>query len=254
MKKSPAPALTIGLELMELIAEQREIGFNDLMEQLGLNVTSLNRYLKALLEKGYICKSKSGKYTLGLKALLLSKNSKRDEALVFHAGTVIRDITKQYRVTTILVGYSGTKMIALDKEVFPDNVALQQVGSVRMDYAYNPWGHILLSHVTDSQQKFMLKNMDSQDIYNIHIPSEEEIAAFIEQTKSRGYADDQGRIYPQIIRIAFPIYGDGQLVAALAVGSIKGLLTEQEFKGLIEYMKEKAEELSGLVSNYYKTP
>jgi IclR family acetate operon transcriptional repressor len=251
MSKSSAPALTRGLEIIEILAqEQRPIGFNELMERMGLNASSLNRYLNVLVRKGYVAKDGQGRrgYALGLHLLALSHSNKFWERLHHYAAPILRETTARYRVTSLIVGFSGRQMIILDRVLGPDNIGTQEIGEVKTDYLWVPWGALFLAHVSDKERVSMVEQMELAHNRMGRPATPQELKERIELFRSLGYVDDRGTQIPQVRRIAAPVYGPNDtLIAALASNSLEAFLRDGVDRELVSWLKGQAAKLSQLL-------
>jgi DNA-binding IclR family transcriptional regulator len=250
MTKSPAPALTRGLEIIELLATEKEpVGFNQLMESMSLSASSLSRYLQVLVRKGYLRKDGRTGYSLGLQLLALSHSSGGMwDSLLHYASPILRDTTNKYCVTLLLVGFSGRQMVILDKVLCPNNISGQEVGEVKTDYLWVPWGAMFLAHASERERAYMLGHMELADNRMGRAMSEQELAQHMQVSTSRGYVDDGGTLVPRVRRLAAPVYGPRrQLIAALAAVSLTTFLEDGVAKELIAWLKDKAAQLSNLL-------
>lgn len=249
MEKSSAPALTNGLEIIELIAEKGEIGFNAISEIKGISVSSLTRILKVLVSKSYIVKNEKGKYILGSRLFTLAKSQSIWNGILKRAASILKEISEKYEATALLFGFSDESTIALDKVINIDSVVMQPVGCVRKQFISRPWGFVFMASISEERKKKFIEISKSSEKDNYEIPSEKEVDEYIEFAKSQGYSDDFGKIKSSIRRLAVPIYNSkGEVATALAVGFVNGALSEETVQEIVIYLKTKAKELSILSS------
>lgn len=242
---SPAPALSRGLKILELINEHGEMSFGELQDKSGINTSSLHRIIKVLLYEGYIQKSNNANYNLGLKSFILSGSESFWNLLISRARHVLKDISEKFNVTVPLYGYSNKEIIVLDKVIHPDNVALRPVGKAKRDYLLSPWGYLYLADLDqDDRQKFInkVKNEEWSDLVP---PSFVDLNRMVNLARNNGYADDEGKILQGIRRLAAPVYDtNGSLIAALGAGSFASLLSEKDSEEIGLYLKRKAKDVS----------
>lgn len=249
MEKSPAPALTYGLEIIELIAEEGELGFNSISEIKGISVSSLNRILKVLLSKSYLEKNDKGKYMLGSRIFTLAKSESLWNGILKRASNILKELSKKYEVTALLFGFSDESIIALDKVINIDSVVMQKVGFVSKQFISRPWGFTYMASISEHRREKLREIVKSSEKDIMEMPSQKEIEEFIEFAKREGYSDDFGKIKSSIRRLAVPIINSkGEVISALAVGFVNGALSEDTVQEIINYLKEKAEELNSLIS------
>ncbi|OQB14334.1 MAG: p-hydroxybenzoate hydroxylase transcriptional activator [Firmicutes bacterium ADurb.Bin193] len=244
MNNSPAPALSCGLEIIELIYKSGNLSFSQIAGLTGFNVSSLNRYIKVLTEAGYLYKTDEGKYSLGYKLLLLGRSDSVWSRLSEKSTPILKEISRKYGVTTLLIGVSSEKIVVLNKATHPDNVVMQKVGSEIEGNRVAPWGILLLTQIIkkegqDSGEKYL---KDHRQEFKI-LPKEV-LEQFIGQAEKNGYCDDRGRILKGVRRLAVPICDhNGNIFASIGVGTFESLHDEKGIDEIIRVMKIKADEL-----------
>lgn len=249
MEKSPAPALTNGLEVIELIAEKGELGFNTISEMKGISASSLNRILKVLLSKSYLVKNDSGKYMLGSRIFTLATRDSVWNELLKKASAILKEISENYEATALIFGFSDESVIALDKVINIDSVVMQPIGLISKQFISRPWGFVYMASVSEERKKKLEIISKSSEEDKIQIPSDEEVEKYIEFAKKEGYSDDFGKIKSSIRRLAVPIYNSKrEVISSLAVGFVNGALSENKVKEIILYLKDKGNELTKLMS------
>ncbi len=247
MKENNVPALKRGLDLLEYIAQSGSIGFSQLEKEFGINSSSLNRLLKTLTEHGYLTKNQDGKYELGIKIFILSYNNSIWKPLLSNISEILHDISTIYKVTALLYIYLPMGTSVLDKVVYPDNVAMRNIGEVKKDYLLSPWGYLYLAHMDNEKQIEFINKIKKEKSGNNYL-SDDMGASLINFAKENNYADDMALINSSVRRLAAPIYGkNNSLMAALAVGSFTDLLDEEKYKQVVEILKNKAIQLSNLI-------
>jgi DNA-binding IclR family transcriptional regulator len=151
-------------------------------------------------------------------------------------------------MTSIVVGFSGRQMIVLNKVLCPNNVSMQEVGEVKTDYLWVPWGAMFLAHVSAQEREYMLGHMEPAGNAIGRPMTDDELSERMHAALSMGYVDDEGSQIARIRRVAAPIYGpQKQLVAALAVATFTTLLDESRADELIAWLKDRAANLSSLL-------
>lgn len=249
MEKSPAPSLTNGLEIIELIAAEGELGFNAISEMQDISVSSLNRILKVLLSKSYLVKNEKGKYMLGSRIFTLAKSDSIWNGILKRASRILKEISQRYEVTALLFGFSDESVIALDKVINIDSVVMQGVGNVSKQFLSRPWGFVYMANVSKYKKQKLMEIIKISDKDSNEIPCDTELEEYIEFAKRQGYSDDFGKLKSFIRRLAVPIYNSkGEVISALAVGFVNGALREETIQEIVDYLKSKAGELTQLIS------
>lgn len=249
MEKSPAPALTNGLEIIELVAEKEELGFNTISEMKEMSPSSLNRILKVLVSKSYLVKNEKGKYILGSRIFALAKSDCIWNDILKRGASILKEISENYEATAMLFGFSDESVIALDKAINVESVVMQPVGSISKQFLSRPWGFVYMAHLTGDRKQKLIEITKNSEKEKNEIPSEDSLEKYIEFARHEGYSDDFGRIKPSIRKLAAPIYNSKrEVISALAVAFVSAALSENEVQELVGYLKSKADELTKLIS------
>lgn len=235
---------------MELLSTHQSLGFNELAEMIGVNAPSLNRLLKTLLAEGYLVKNKDLKYTLSLKTALISPNTILSRTLQGHGKPILEKLSKDYQVTAMIIAYTGSSMICLDKVVHPYNIVMQSINNIATDYHCSPWSFLLLNHLSSAESAFLLENESANYPEEVIILPDQALEVLLSHFEHHGYADDLGKTFKNVRRLAVPIYGPGDhLVAALCIGSFSSLLSDIAIESLSQSMIDKAKDLTKLLQN-----
>lgn len=243
--KSLAPALSRGLKVLELITREGSLYYNQLERTIGFNASSLNRILKVLIEEGYINKSDDGRYSPGLKVFALTQLKTLRGFFTNKVNPILNEISNEFQVTAAFYIFGEYVTIIIDKVMHPDNISMRPIGEEKNDYLLSPWGFVYMAQFSsDEQKKFIKRNIESYK-EQLKLPTEEELNRFIALARERGYGDDEGAILDDIRRLAAPIYGiDGNIMAAIGIGSFTSRLDKGIIDKLTHILKEKAELLS----------
>jgi DNA-binding IclR family transcriptional regulator len=235
---STAPALDGGLRILELIVARREIGFSQLKLALDIPAASLNRYLKVLMERGYVEKSEQSQYVIGAGLRNLSIENSAD-ALAPIVAPLLKQICEATGHTAIWFDWLNGRMRCRDKEVAPEGVVMQSIGESRTDYAVQPWGYLFLGTLAPKRRKLLLAS-GTLGAYPGRIPDEAEVERAIIRASELGYSDDAGKLYMNNRRIAVPVAYHGQIRAAIAVGMAGVDYPQEQIQSIVRVLKEKA--------------
>ncbi|GMQ60573.1 hypothetical protein AN1V17_49730 [Vallitalea sediminicola] len=242
MSLTPAPALEKGLKLLEIIAKEEQVSFNQLQSMTGYNVSSLNRYLHTLRHLDYIQKNLNNKYIIGLKFFSLAEKSNRWHFLKEVAKKYLVDLSNRYGISLLLIGYSNDQFIVLTKQAHKDNITMMSVDTCRYYEESITWALPYIVHLEEEERK---------RIEEIYVNKNNNILEHMNQLKSHflenGYVLDNGFVNKNILRIGVPLYaGESKPIAVLGAGTFKQHL-EDNVDDVIEAMKETSTKISELV-------
>ncbi|SHH45639.1 helix-turn-helix domain-containing protein [Clostridium grantii] len=244
MDKSPAPALSIGLNVLELIAQNGALGFNELCELTGKNSTTMSRITKVLVDTFYIKKNNNGKYVLGYKLLTLKDGNSKWDNMLSKSNEALSDITNKFQVTSLLIGFENNVVIALDKKSHNNSPSLQRKGTISKQYINRPWGFVYTASLPLEQMMIFIHKIKSE-LIDDDLISDELMWEYLNFTRENNYSDDLGKLCKGIRRIAVPVYDYNQkVIASLVAAFISEALDDNKVNLLIDYLNLKASEIT----------
>lgn len=221
MEKSPAPALSKGLYIVDLVAEEEALSFSQLQKHTGYNVSSLNRYLKVLLEAGYLIKNNEQKYILGLKPTRLANYKSMWRRLIQESRSRMKQLTDTYEVTILLLGFGDQQYTCLAKTAHKDNLTMMNIGHTETVIKSNiPWG---VAYGASNQEEDMSHEMkEAIQVYD-----------------SKGYFTYKSGKQNEVTRVAVPIKDrHNQVIGVLGMGTFSNKLSSDKLEHLIKDMIE----------------
>ncbi|WP_157949931.1 helix-turn-helix domain-containing protein [Vallitalea okinawensis] len=239
MEKSPAPALSKGLHIIDLVAKEETLSFGQLQKLTGYNVSSLNRYIKVLLESGYLSRTKDQKYMIGMKSVILSKSNTLWRSLVNRSKKVLEYISEKYEVTVLVIGYGENSYTALNKIAHKDNLTMMEIGHTEKDIlTHAPWGIPYLAYNDESTKSNILAQLEEE--------KRVEINEMLNEIEDQGYLTYKSNSHSEILRIAVPLVDrSGQLIGVLGMGTFYSKFHKDTFDTLIRDMLNGVEEIVG---------
>ena len=226
--KSPAPALSKGLLIVELIAEHGKMSFNEIQKATGFNVSSLNRLLKVLVETDYLTKSFDTKYEVGLKIAILAKGTSVWNTLVKRIRPLMVDISDKYEVSMMLIIPSNEKVIVLEKVSHPNSLNMMKPGTEVSLEKECLWTLAYIAWLPEEERKKYLEKNEGW----VHINQ------LIKYEYDNGYFYDNLIMNPNIRRICAPLKGPNKkMIAQLGVGFFKEQLDEEKIQELVKDIK-----------------
>lgn len=242
-EKSVAPALSRGLTILEIVAKEGTIGFNELKEKMSLHATTLNRLIKVLIEKEYLVKNQDNRYTLGLQLLNLSNQETFWNKMIDKLDVGMRTINEKYGITVLLAELSHDKGTIIYKIIEASNLGMLEVGDIHYDLMNFPWGILYIAEQEKAKQEEIIKKAYSNPVRNMNVVNRKDIDTLINEAINEQYVDDKALFFSGR-RFAVPIYlSNGKLVGALCSGSNKDNLKDISIRELINDMKKVVREL-----------
>ncbi len=238
---SCAPGLERGLMLLEMVSNSsgRGIGFKDLVGMCGVPPASAARFLRVLVERGYLAKHpETGLYRVGPTPSRLAERGTWESRLLASAGNVLRDLRDHTGHTATLFIWDGDSIRCAAKCQHENSLAMQEVGAVRKDILAFPWGWIFADSLGGDEVKALLKGLPTGEMtverYRNGLPA----------YHRNGFAYD-GNPERQWTRFGAPVRDkEGKIVAAAALGVPRCPLPEDEIERLGRLLREAAGKLS----------
>lgn len=234
-----APALEIGLEIIEYVIENKKAGFNELKEELHIGSSSLSRYLKVLMAKDYLAKSEDKRYIQGINLIKIHQDESDPLQNIIYP--VVKNISQKLGYTTLCMKFINGKIVCYEKHIYPQGLTMQYIGETRTDYILHPWGYFYLAKCNKREREYLI-NLNETNLFNTdqyQIPSPALQKYFLKMVKNEGYVDDQGKLYNHIRRIAVPVFFQNKLQAAIGIGAISAAIKENEAEKIINVLKDK---------------
>lgn|GEM_PF-2985776 len=233
-----APGLLYGLKIIDLVIENNEMGFNELKQILQITPSSLNRYVQTLLAEEYLSKASNQKYVIGKKLILYFESytsTLESEPSIY---PILEALAHNTPFTAVWFKFDLGKIICRDKAVNPNSVSMQEVGEVRTDYLYHPWGYLLLDQYSEKERSRLISFGRHQSI-DVRIPDQSIRDLWFAHIHEHGYADDQGKVYNGIRRIAIPYYNSNKrLIGSIALGAIERNVDDTLIKEAVLQVKD----------------
>ncbi len=238
MAITPAPALEKGLKILEIIAKEEQVSFNQLQGLTGYNVSSLNRYLHTLRQCDYVQKNLDNKYILGLKFFSLAEKNNRWQHLKQIAKKYLIELSETFGVSLLLIIYTEDQYIVLTKHAHKDNLTMMAIGE---SYPYDRsmvWALPYVTHLNESMKAEIIEAYHSHQKMSL-----DDLQQLETQFNKEGIILDDGYVKKNILRIGIPLYGGEQKpIAVLGAGTFQQHLEGSRI-ALIEKMKTVAEEI-----------
>lgn len=210
-----APALSKGLDILELLAKQSEaFSLKQISDMLGRQKSELFRMLVVLEERGYIqLDDDSDKYSITMKLLELAHQQPDIKRVSAIASPFMAKLSNSIKQSCHLVIERGESGIVIVKKDSPSDLGFSVRVGARVPIQNTCSGHVLLAFSEPKEREAMLecvsksKRMSKKALQQIVTRVQEQGYECIESLQVNGVQD-----------IGFPIYNyTGKVVAALVV-------------------------------------
>lgn len=224
---SPARALA----LLNLFTEDRPTWHTDEMnEELGYTRATGYRYVKELVEAGFLKKVSAGRYSLGARIIELDYQLRRSDPVLLAAIPVMDELARRQKVDVVLTAMFGQQLVDTHRSSGTPGLELQYSRGRPRPLFRGAAPKVLMAHLPRAQQ-VKLYETRAQEIEAAGLgTSWAEFRTYLAAVRKAGYYYSLGELEPERGALAVPLFdGDDEVVAALAlVGS------PQQLEGLGE--------------------
>ncbi|WP_298397873.1 IclR family transcriptional regulator [Sphingobium sp.] len=245
-----APALTKGLEILELLASASEpLIMSDISTALGRSVSEIFRMLQVLEEHGYIARAEEGyRLTNRLFALGMSQPPIRD--LASTALPVMQDLARRAGQSCHLAVASGAEMVVI--------IAIEAPGlsgfAVRIGYRRplhrSNSGRILLAFQSPDARAAMLADISATgDLFD-----EAELIARLDAAVAAGGAISPSPMLKGITDLSAPILVGGVARAALTMPFVDGAANRATLEACGQMVRDAAQAIGTAMSPLVTIP
>ena len=231
------------LSLIEVLSQEEEpVRLSDLAALMGMNVSTVSRFLTTLQNRGYVTQdADSGKYSMTYKICQLANNLTSRMDLRGICLPYLHKISKIFDCTSNLMPRYGYSVIYLEVVPGPQQilVPLQRIGKVAPLYCTGG-GKLFLQEFTDAELNDYASDVTFERFTDHTISSIGELKCAVRESAERGYAIDDEECELGTRCLAVPIYDyTGHIHAAISINAPASKLTDT-------YIRQNADILKGL--------
>jgi DNA-binding IclR family transcriptional regulator len=245
-----APALTKGLEILELLAGASEpLIMSDISIALGRSVSEIFRMLQVLEEHGYIARAEEGyRLTNRLFALGMSQPPIRD--LASTALPVMQDLARRAGQSCHLAVASGAEMVVIIAIEAPGLSGFAvRVGYRRPLHSSNS-GRILLAFQPPEARAAMLDDIRATGA----TLNEAELAERLDAAVANGGAISPSPMLTGITDLSAPILAGGVARAALTMPFVDGAANRATVEACSLLVRDAAQAIGSAMSPIMPPP
>ena len=245
---SKAPALTRGLEILEVLAgEEAELTFALLKNILNIPGPSLWRILNVLRDSGYVIYDpERHSYRLGFKFLYMGNILLNRIGFRSEARDTLKKLVSLTEETAELSARFKDELILLDQVESPRAVRLySRIGSTYPYFHATAPGKVYLAHMTEEKLQRVMTRIGLPSITEFTHTDFTLLKKELKKIRSQGYAVDNQEMRLGIFRIASPVFDEaGRIIACLGVAGPSFRLDQDHVAIMGAQVRGVAEELS----------
>lgn len=217
-----APALDKGLDILELLAEQRGgLTRAEITKALGRNASEIYRMLERLVARQYVMRSEAGdRYTLSLKLFALAHRHPPMERLIAEALPLMQRFANDAEQSCHLAVYDRGNLLVIAQVDGPGTWGIAVRLGSRVGLVDTSSGRTILAYQNAEQRAHMLAE---------HTKVKGEVAidhaaleTACEQIRKTGFSRKDSQQIFGVTDVTFPVLGpSGQAIAALTCPFLK---------------------------------
>lgn len=242
---SGAPALTRGLAMLELMAQQPQgVTLSEVTSALKMSAASAFRIATALEELGYLRRDEATKkFFVTRRLLLLGQPQATSRSLVECSVESMRRVLNATGETTQLCCLAEDQCVVIDQlaSVHPFKYIVD-IGSRAPLHCAAP-GKAIMAYLPEDELAPLLAQVKLEKHTDRSITSRKELRAELERIRANGYAVDRGEHFDGIHCVAAPLLNHhGQAIAAITIAGPSSRIPAGRFAEFGQVMIDAANE------------
>ncbi|SDE19126.1 IclR family transcriptional regulator [Paraburkholderia lycopersici] len=217
-----APALDKGLDILELLAEQRGgLTRAEITKALGRNASEIYRMLERLVARQYAVRSEAGdRYALSLKLFALAHRHPPIERLIGEALPLMQRFADDAEQSCHLTVYDRGNLLVIAQVDGPGTWGIAVRPGSRVGLVDTSSGRTLLAWQTPEQRAHMLA--EHTKVKGEVTIDRAALEAACAQVREAGYSRKDSQQIFGVTDVTFPVLGpSGQAIAALTCPFLK---------------------------------
>lgn len=214
------------LEFTSLVGKKKGITLQEITKSLGMNRSNVYRYLKTLVECGWLeYDPETYRYSIGGKPLQIAGASLQQMDLRTVARPFLEDLAEETCLAIHLGVLNEFSVIYIDKVESDSPIQMRSHPGMTAPAYCTAMGKALLATLAPQEVSTLVAETLTQRTPNT-IATIEELLADLDQVRERGYAIDQEENEPGIGCIGAALYGfDNDVIGAVSLSTLIQNLT-----------------------------
>jgi DNA-binding IclR family transcriptional regulator len=211
-----APALDKGLDILELLAEQKEgLTRTEITKELGRNASEIYRMLERLVARQYVMRSPGGdRYTLSLKLFALAHRHPPMSRLIAEALPPMQRFADAAEQSCHLSVHDRGNLLVIAQVDGPGTWGISVRLGSRVGLVDTASGEVMLAFQTADQRTHMLT--EHTRVKGETVPDANALTRRCEEIRARGHLQQESRQTFGVTDLTYPILGpSGHAIAVL---------------------------------------
>ncbi|MFD1039352.1 IclR family transcriptional regulator [Virgibacillus byunsanensis] len=201
---------------------RRQLTVSEISNLMDIPQSSVYRHVRVLKENGFLYETSNGDYKLGYRFLDFANIVRLDNSLSEIALPIMKELTNQFKETTILSVISDNFVVCVETVSSPQAVTVSsEQGKIIPLYVGGSSKAILAFQPNDLVDELFNKNLVVKHTENT-LATKDELKANLKEIREKGYSVSDSEIDLGVYAYGFPIKNSKQKVfASLAIAGPK---------------------------------
>jgi IclR family transcriptional regulator, KDG regulon repressor len=191
--------------ILEALSEHEGIGVSKLATSVGMDRSSVFRFLATLKDLGYINEDKS-QYYLSYKVFELGMRWANSIEVKKHAISYMNELSKRYNETVNLGMFVDDSVIYIEKIEASTNLRTDLVVGFRFSLYCTALGKAILAYLPENLSDRLIEKIDFIPKCANTIVDIDQLLIHLKKIREKGYAVDFQEFDPHIVCVASPVF------------------------------------------------
>lgn len=236
------------LTIIEYLAAQKEPArLLDMSKALGINVSTVSRFVTTLVNCGYAAQEEeTARYYLTFKICAVANMVSAHTDIRNIARPYMRELTDMFNESACLAVEENMKVVYIEVMEGPGQMlrSMQRIGNVAPMHCTGI-GKLLLLNYSDGELDRLIEVEGLTRYTEYTLTSKVQLVNELKRIREKGYAFDNEECEVGARCVAFPIYGaQGKIIAGISVTGPTNRLTDEFINSRLSYFDEIARDIS----------
>ena len=207
-----------GFAIIESLSRHGEMSIQRLSEELGMNKSTVYRFLSTLTTLGYVQQdSESKHYSLSYKFFQIGREKDRNHTLASQVRPFMEQLLEETGESVHLAVLQGTKVLYIDQVESMNTIRVNvEIGKTFPAYSVGV-GKAMLAFMPEEDVAGLFSKENFVSFTEKTINSVDALLDELKEVRKRGYAFDNEECMIGLSCIAVPLFSSDMPVAAMSV-------------------------------------